>query len=205
MIGCGAFFDRDVSPMNLRLLILSITVFELALRSAPCHAQAFPQEQQLETCTLLGCHSSAGISIRLPNGQAPDFDIEITFDGNTISCLASDAAENGLRKYCGDVDLASDHLLKNGVRVAIREVAACKPTVSSKTAGQEDCTDKKIFEEYLQISAAPREIELTLKRGGQTIVEKVFRPEYALHYPNSERCGDPCEYWRTNWVVEGGR
>jgi hypothetical protein len=191
--------------MNLRLLILGIAVFVLALRSVPGHAQAFPQDQQLETCTALGCHSWAGISIRLPNGQAPDFDIEIKFDGHTINCLASDAVRKGWWRYCGDADQESEPFLENRLRVAIREVAACKPTMPSKTAGQEDCTDRKIFEEYLQISAVPQQIELTLKRGGQTVVENVFRPEYALHYPNGEKCGDPCEYWRTTWVVEGGR
>src|ERR1700758_5484688 len=56
------------------------------LLSGQLAPQTAEELRRLETCTLLGCFSSAAISIQLANGAAPKFDVTLDTDGELITC-----------------------------------------------------------------------------------------------------------------------
>lgn len=165
-------------------------------------ALSLSHAQALETCTLVGCLSSASISIQLPNGQPPAFDVEIEFDNKSIKCSAPDPSSelSASPKYCGNTGEDGGPIRGDNVSIHVREIVACKAT--SESQQHEECAHPGIFEEYVRINAAPQRIKVTLRQDSRVAGERVFVPEYVLSYPNGEKCGNPCGHWATTWTVE---
>ena len=181
-------------PLSRRL-VLTLTI--LLLLSLPTHglyAQEPPKGQSLETCTALGCElMSATISIQRPDGEPPNLSLRLVIDGVSVICPVIRISD-----YPGDipVDCGAD------VSVIVQPLTFCADFAAAFPDKHLKCPYRRAFEELVHIHALPHSLTLALWQGKHNVATRAFLPEYKLDYPNGERCGHPCKYWRTTWVLD---
>jgi hypothetical protein len=148
--------------------------------------------QVLETCTLIGCESaSASFSIQRLDGKPPSFVVKVEVDGKVTTCQPTKTSGWGaLPETCGE-----------NVSIIVREVVECVTTKTGEGSYHQDCPRSGQFEEYVHIHGDPERVTISLVQGGREVAERVFFPEYKLDYPNGPRCGDPCKFWDTTWII----
>src|SRR5450432_3149893 len=121
-------------------------------------AQEPEKGQALDTCTLLGCISSAAISIQLANGGTPKYDLKLDLDGQFVTCTLPELSGHlpfGVGASCGST-----------ANINVREVSPGK------------------VEALIVIHAMPKRIAISLLAAGHAVADRVFVPTYAEHSPN---------------------
>jgi hypothetical protein len=187
-------FSRAVGLGKVLVWIVAIGTLSGCLMPRPVSVQDQQKGQSLETCTLLGCElMSATISIQRQDGKPPNFTATVVMDTDMIQCPLPVVTD-----YPGDIPSNCTPL----VNVIVQPLTVCADQKAAFPFNHLKCPFERKYEEVVHIHGVPRRVTLVLWQGKRKLAEKVFRPDYKLDYPNGERCGHPCKYWRTTWMLD---
>jgi hypothetical protein len=184
------------SSLNVCSFLLKIAAS--VILSCACSLYASAQDdfgrQSLETCTMMGCELvSANISIRRADGRPPAYKVKLVLDGVKLTCpdpVVSDYHTEGVYN-CADL-----------VGLAIQPLTLCPMSEGNFPDLHLKCPVDRDYEEFIHIHDLPTRILVTLWQGKKKVAERTFYPNYQLTYPNGERCGHPCKFWREIWQLD---
>jgi len=123
-----------------------------------------------KTCSQIGCYSE--LQIILPDAlkKTPGaYRVAIKSRGEEASCEFNYPVTS-----CDERPACSDE------KKLITGVSGCAMSASDQEIGD------------LQLSDLPPEVELTIERDGEVVIEKKLTPEYTSSQPNGDGCEPRC-------------